>query len=154
MKKIRSFWTRLCAWAIGALGMGAALSSCEEIEDIFGGGLCMYGTPTMDYEISGKVVDAKSGKAIEGIQVSRPWEYNDGAVTTDSDGKFTVKGQDFPNDTLHIKATDIDGSANGSYAETKVVVDLKQVEKGDGAWYDGKFENKGKVEIKMEKASE
>ena len=154
MRKIRSFWTRLCAWVIGILGMGAAVSSCEEIEDIIGGGLCMYGTPNMDYQISGKVMDADSGKAIEGIQVSRPWDYGDNAVTTDKDGKFTISGNDFPNDTLHVVATDIDGEVNGIYAEEKVVVDLKAPKgKRTDAWYAGKYEAED-VKIKMQKASE
>lgn len=130
--------------------MGAMFSSCEGLEDIIGGGYCMYGTPTMDYEISGKVVDAESGKAIEGILVSRPWKYDDYGVLTDNKGKFTICGQEFPNDTLHVQATDIDGS----YQANKIVVSLKQVEKGDGAWYNGKFGNKNEVEIKMDKASE
>ncbi len=134
--------------------MGAAVSSCEEIEDIIGGGLCMYGTPNMDYQVSGKVVDAKSGKAIEGIQVDRSWDYGDNAVTTDKDGKFTLIGNDFPRDTLHVAVTDIDGEANGIYAGEKVVVNLKPPKKkSNDAWYAGKYEAEN-VEIKLKKASE
>ena len=114
----------------------------------------MYGTPTMDYEIKGKVVDAKSGKAIKGIRIDRPYSYSDAPVnTTDPDGKFTISGSAFPRDTIHIIATDIDGNENGSYHDEKVVVSLKQVEKGDGAWYSGKYEAKD-VKIKLNKVSE
>ena len=151
MKKIRSFWTRLCAWAIGLLGFSAV--SCDVIEDIGGGMRCMYGTPTMDYEIKGKTVDAKSGKAVQGISVSRSWEFGDKSVITGTDGEFTISGQEFPRDTLHIMVTDIDGSANGSYASQKVVVNLEKVGKGDGSWYSGKYEAKG-IKVKLNKVSE
>ena len=154
MRKIRSFWARFCQWALGLLGIGAALSSCNKIEDIVGGNLCMYGTPTMDYEIKGKVVDAMSGKAIKGIKIDRPYSYGDAPInTTDSDGKFTITGSAFPRDTLHLIATDIDGSDNGSYSDEKVVVSLKKVGKGDNSWYSGKYAAKD-VKIKLKKVSE
>lgn len=154
MKKIRSFWTRLCAWAIGALGMGAAVTSCDVLDDVIGGGnLCMYGTPNMNYQISGKVVDEKTGEAIKGIQIGRPWKYGDNPVTTDDYGRFIIGGNEFPKDTIHVIAADIDGPANGSYVEREVVVDLKQTEKSNDAWYHGKYEAQD-VKIMLEKVSE
>ncbi|MDO5443600.1 MAG: radical SAM-associated putative lipoprotein [Bacteroidia bacterium] len=150
MKKIRSFWSRLCAWAIGLLGFTSV--SCDVIEDITGGMMCEYGCPTMDYEIKGTVVDALRGKAIQGISVSRPWDYGDEAVITNAKGEFTFSGQEFPRDTLHILATDIDGNENGTYSEEKVVVNLKKVAKGDGSWYEGKYAASG-ITVRMEELS-
>ena len=154
MRKIRSFWTRLCAYALGLLGLGSAIG-CEEIEDIFGGGggnLCMYGTPTMSYEIKGKVVDSDSGKAIEGIKVGR-YDFNGAAeVFSDGSGKFDLSGSDFPSDTLHLKVTDVDGETGGLYSGDEVTVNLKQTEKSTDEWYAGKYEADDGV-IKMKKAS-
>lgn len=152
MKTIRSFWTRLCAWAIGALGLGAAVSSCEKVEDIFGGNLCYYGTPTMSFKIKGKVVDADNGTPLKGIQVSRFTFDGPKEVLTDGSGAFTLSGNEFPKDTLYVNVKDIDGEANGSYEDKKALITLKQTEKSKDAWYVGEYESKGVV-IRMEKSS-
>lgn len=138
----------MCGWALGILGMSAATTSCINIfRD-------MYGTPTMDYEIKGRVIDAQDGKPVEGLEVSKAFdEWSVQAVLTDGDGRFDVSGQAFPYDTLTLKVVDIDGEKGGLYETQKSIVNLKQTEKGSGSWYHGKYEADN-VEIKVKKASE
>lgn len=151
MRKIRSFWARFCQWALGLLGISAAVSSCE---DIIGGMKCYYGCPTMTYEVKGKVLDSETGKPVPGIKVTH-YDY-EGAqgILTEKDGTFLLQDSDFPQDTLHIHFKDIDGKDNGGqYAAQEVVVNLDQVQEGDGEWNCGTYAASG-VTVKMVKESE
>ena len=150
MRKIRSFPVRFCQWALGLLGIGGAVSSCDDIIDF----KCYYGCPTMSYEVKGKVLDSETGKPVPGIKVTHH-DY-DGAqgILTGQDGTFLLQDSDFPQDTLHIHFKDIDGKENGGqYAAQEVVVNLDQVQKGDGEWNCGTYAASG-VTVKMVKESE
>ncbi len=148
--------------------LGFATTSCSDLSP------CMYGTPTMDYEVSGKVVN-KNSVPIAGIKVSPtfmcmygtlPVEYEvsgkvvskgsatdlyePDSVLTGKDGSFfiSVNGYTSRKDVL-LRFEDVDGSENGGeYAVKEESITLEQVEKGDG-WYEGKYEAKGVV-IEME----
>ena len=108
---------------LGLFAMLAALlgitSGCK------GGGddvVCMYGVPTVSYELKGKVTDP-AGKPVEGIEVTfsnvNPSDstlvgYSFGpVVSTDATGQWTASFQDDPASILKIAFTDIDGAANG-----------------------------------------
>ncbi len=52
MRKIHSFRTRFCQWVLGLLGVRAAVSSCDKIENVFDF-KCYYGCPTMSCEVKG-----------------------------------------------------------------------------------------------------
>lgn len=147
MKIIRSFWTRLCAWAVGALGLGVSVTSCDP-GDIFGGNLCYYGTPTMNYEVKGKVVDFETGAPVNGISVERAGEntFSDDIPSdiTDAKGEFEIAGNGWPSDTLYFKVRDIDGEDNGLYEDSKALIYLKRTDKGKDAWA-SKYEAKDAV---------
>lgn len=118
---------------LGLLGFAAA-TSCDEVVSP----PCMYGTPSMDYEVSGKVVDQDS-KAIEGISVKVERDFSEQSVLTSKDGSFVVKGKSFPG-SLELSFEDIDGEANGGEFVTKTQeVELEQVAKGSDSWNKGKF---------------
>ena len=108
---------------LGFFAMLAALlgitSGCK------GGGddiICMYGVPTVSYELKGKVTD-EAGKPVEGIEVSfervSPSDstlagYAFGPVaTTDSGGQWKVSFQDDPAAILKVLYQDVDGPENG-----------------------------------------
>ena len=149
MRKIRSFWARLCQWALGLLGVGAAVSSCDIIDF-----KCYYGCPTMSYEVKGKVLDSETGNPIPGIKVTHHDYEGVPGILTQNDGTFLLQDNDFPQDTLHIHFKDIDGTDNGGqYASQVVIVDLTQTKKGDGAWDSGTYAASD-VTVKMVKESE
>ena len=124
---------KLSRWALGLLGVGAAAGACDHLMK------CEYGCPSMNYTVQGKVVDAKTGIGIPGIKISRVTFPQAQGETTDANGEFTLAGQGYPNDTIHVHALDIDGANNGSYTDVESIIKLTQTEKGDGHWYDGKF---------------
>ena len=97
---------------------------------------CMYGTPNMDFKVSGKVTDDKANP-IAGIKVS--YEDRNGIVEIYSakDGSFTAVGNGMD---ARLRLEDVDGPENGGEFVTKEeLVKLEKVSDGDG-WYKGRFE--------------
>lgn len=115
----------LLAAAAGLLGLNVG---CIGVE---------YGCPEADYEVKGRVT-TQDDVPIEGIEASFS-KYN--ADSTDADGRYYLRTSDFPleHETLDVKFVDIDGEANGSYADTmvEVVFHRTDLHGGDGHWYDG-----------------
>jgi putative lipoprotein (rSAM/lipoprotein system) len=118
-------------------------------------GLDEYGTPTVDYQVKGFVTDLL-GTPIQGIKVRAPYSYIDGSegqsVLTDENGRFELdEFHSEYNDKLIVE--DIDGEDNGGdfMSDTIKVRDLpkKEVEKGDGSWYMGKYEVSAKIKLKL-----
>ena len=52
---------RFCHWALALLGLGAA-NGCNGPRVV-----CEYGVPTMEYRVSGKVIDSLTDNPIKGI---------------------------------------------------------------------------------------
>lgn len=94
----------------------------------------MYGVPTMNFTIKGKVLD-EAGQPVKGAQVvlvnqtvdiepdrmeeDNPYvmDYLRGASdTTDAAGSFQAAVRDVPVDVQRVIVRDIDGEANGSFA--------------------------------------
>jgi putative lipoprotein (rSAM/lipoprotein system) len=107
----------------------------------------MYGTPSADYEIKGKVLDA-DGDPIKGIKVEVQ-TYVAGPEPIPiirkfslDDGTYDASVQTFPVSKLRLVAQDVDGAENGGeFVERTIELDFSKVEAtGDkGAWYSGKF---------------
>ena len=108
---------------LGFFAMLAALlgitSGCK------GGGddiVCMYGVPTVSYELKGKVTD-ESGKPVEGIEVSfERVSPSDSTLigsplgptaSTNAEGQWSVSFQDDPTPILKVLYQDVDGPENG-----------------------------------------
>lgn len=120
----------------------------------------MYGVPTMDYVVKGRVLD-NNGKPVQGAQVvllnssiditpdnmmednKNVRSYlNDVADTTNANGEFRTKVSDVPFDTQRLIVRDIDGEKNGSFVSQMIDVkftEADQVAKGEG-WYQGSRE--------------
>lgn len=106
----------------------------------------VYGVPTVDYSVKGRVVDA-AGKPIKGLQVllvdsridpdnlpkNEYWdeELRRMSDTTDAKGTFDVKGSDRPWEKLRVLVRDIDGAKNGTYEQQLVEVQFGEAEQGD-----------------------
>lgn len=139
--------TKILNYLLALLGFAAA-TSCDEAGNLIIGMAAEYGTPTMDFEVSGKVVDQNSAP-IEGIQV-RCMTYDapgHSTTLTAKDGSFSISGKSM---SALLEFSDIDGPENGGEFATKMEnIEVKKIGDGDGRWYMGKFEAKGVV-IDME----
>lgn len=113
----------------------------------------MYGVPTVNYILKGKVTDA-DGKPVPGMQVVllnqrvdiTPDDMQEGnkyileymrtaADTTDAAGNFRCSAQDTPNDSQQVLVRDIDGEENGSFKAQVIPVSFDestQSSKGQG----------------------
>jgi len=139
----QTFKTKFFNYILVLFGF-ATTTSCEYISQT----VCEYGVPTMDFEVSGKVVN-KGSAPIEGIKVSCYTNKDPGIATTltAADGSFLISGTAI---SPILTFEDIDGPGNGGeFAEKTQEISVNQIEKGDGNWYMGKYEAKGVV-IEME----
>lgn len=135
----------MCQWLLGILGISAVINSCELLNREMP---VEYGQPNMNYSVKGKVVDAKSGAGVAGIEVCRI-PHGSQVDTTGTDGSFEISGNTFPTEKLEVRIKDIDPAKDGNYKSTETTVQLKQVKEGDGRWFKGTFEASGAV-LKVE----
>lgn len=106
-----------------------------------------YGTPHAKYIVNGKVTAAKSGEAINHIQVASEQD----TTTTDANGAYQLIQEDFPGDlTFELSFTDTDGDPNGSFAplDTTVVFTNPEFVNGDKGWYNGETEKEFNIQLK------
>ena len=125
---------KLCKGLLGLLGIVVA-TSCD---DILGGLVCEYGTPSMDYTVMGKVVNARN-EALKGIKVKtmnrNGLSGQRDSTYTDASGNFTVSQEHvFPYEKVPIIFED----ESGIYKTDTVDVMLTKVKEGKG-WYNGEF---------------
>ena len=128
MKKLNRSILRRINYCIGFilsfLGMSIFTSceyGCPPIQ-------CEYGTPSADYQISGRVENAQK-QGIGGIKVSlkepnyNTFEENPFCTdTTNADGTFSMNFSDFPKNEFWLIAEDIDSTENGSYRRDSVLI--------------------------------
>lgn len=126
--------------------------------------LYMYGTPTMEYQVKGRVLN-EDGEGVEGIRIilSEP-EPGDDKVYVNKDTVYTGKngayateimecfGSSPENDLYNVKmmVEDVDGQTNGEYESDDVYLGnygFRQVKKDKG-WYNGRFEYNADVVLK------
>lgn len=135
---MKDLFLKLCRALIPLFGVTTAIS-CDNV--ILGPD--MYGSPVMEFRITGKVVDSMTGEPVKGIAVTNAdpelmWESADTAFTS-ADGSFDVRGYDFPSEKRLLKFTDVDGEENGRYFTDDVEVSLVKTETGDGHWFSGVY---------------
>jgi len=138
--RIRPGKTGLLATLLALVGLGA--TSCWQI--------CMYGSPTAEWKVKGKVVD-EAGNPVPGLQVAlgnrvdnepgviydkNYWPLD--TLQTGPDGVYEVHSGGFPLSKLQVDVKDIDGEANGGeFQDASLVVTDFQFKDGDGSWYEG-----------------
>lgn len=144
---------RLIYYLMALLGFG--VQGCEYLDKPDGGEVCMYGTPTVEFHLSARVVD-QAGNPIQGIEATTKggMPFDDKTGFSNYQGiieAYTHYG--FPGDQYEVIFNDIDGEANGGeYA--KLILDITekvtQVEQGDGSWYSGGYKAElGDVTLKL-----
>jgi putative lipoprotein (rSAM/lipoprotein system) len=150
-------YNALIVFLISFLGFA---SSCDPLI-----GKAMYGTPSADFIVKGKVEAAKTNNPVAGIKVEMSMEIGDGTekvsyllnTTSSAEGSGAYKvtsGHEFPDDqTFKIKFTDTDGALNGEYEtlDTTIVFQNPKFTGGDGHWYNGKTEKEVNVKLKPKK---
>ena len=129
---------RFIYWLLTMLGFSSMVSCDGDINQHAD----MYGTPTADYEVKGKVLDA-DGDPIKGIKVilKHPSSLNILNSQSLADGSYTLSTKLMITNKLLLTTQDIDGAENGGEFEEKTVeLDFSKIEyTGDkGAWYSGK----------------
>lgn len=133
---------RFIYWLLTMLGFSSMVSCDGDIKQHAD----MYGTPSADYEIKGKVLDA-DGDPIKGIKVNVQDDWHSAFTSQGTEcqsldnGDYSVRIKTFPTDKLHLIVQDIDGAENGGEFDNKTIeLDFSKIEyTGDkGAWYKGK----------------
>lgn len=128
----------------------------------------MYGVPTMDYILKGKVIGS-DGKPVKGMQIvflnngidATPKNLNmenpyvkdyveTHSDTTDANGQFKVKTSDTPQEYMRVFVRDIDGPLNGNYQNDIINVRYEESDKKDSGhgWRMGTMEKE--ITIKPE----
>lgn len=137
---MKDLFYRLCRALLTMLGFSAAASCAVE----YGAPVvCEYGVPTMEFKVSGIVVDSETERPIKDIAVTyiqqNDYEYPD-TVRTDENGRFVYEHYDFPDEKVRLKFTDVDFSENGGYYETAIEeISLEKVSDGTGTWDSGDY---------------
>jgi putative lipoprotein (rSAM/lipoprotein system) len=127
----------------------------------------VYGVPTVDFAVKGRVVDDK-GKPVKGLQVmlvnseidtdnlpdSPYWKEQLKRIsdTTDAEGAFAVRTTDRPWEKVRVMVSDIDGDENGNIDKKIVDVDFGEPEPTGGpvsSWKLG--EKKAEVTVRVER---
>lgn len=116
----------------------------------------MYGTPSVDYTINGKVTN-EAGNPIKGIQVASGDDISGDPFNLQSaeDGSFVLEREDDAAVFGTIILTDIDGQDNGGlYKEKRVKIQslpMKKLKDGDGKWYQGAYEITADIQLEEDK---
>lgn len=134
---MKDLFLRFCRWVLATLGITGVIS-CD------GDGplpALEYGVPVMEFRISGKAVDAKTGQPVKGIAVTHIHPENQyqrqDTTWTSEKGEFIVQQSSFPSDKMILKFTDVDGSENGEYSVEQVEVALVLKEASQDGWMVG-----------------
>ena len=161
---------KLKNWLLMSLLSWLGFSGCRSAKEVSGGVVpnlepeprprseiaLMYGVPTANYHVVGRVVDTKD-TPLRGIQILRLERgmdatpdsvvgdpdairrYTDmNAVTTAVDGTFQMDFTDRPYDELRLLVRDVDGEANGSYRNQIYTVDVNSAGfRGGKGWNAG-----------------
>lgn len=140
---------RFCRWALPLLGISSVIS-CDgnSLIPMYGTQVAEYGTPTMEFRVTGKVTDSHTGEPLKGISVSCDDDWEDPEVFTSENGEFVYESYAFPSDEVLLKFKDLDGEENGFYIHEELKVMLKQSKPGSGNWDQGLYIAEG-VEVKM-----
>ncbi len=126
------------------------LSGCDR--STMNNGMCMYGTPTVEYQFKVKVTD-QTGKPVEGLQVGILQDSD--RELTGKDGVATIEGQYtgfYEDHEVNLLVKDIDGDTNGIVTElnkSERITKADFVKKGNGAWNNGTV--KKEINLKVER---
>lgn len=148
---MRNLILRICRWLLPYFGVSAVIS-CDNVivgPDMYGCPPAEYGTPTMQFRVSGKITNSITGNPVKGIAVSCDEDWEDPLVITSEDGEFVYESSALPFDVVKLKFKDSDHDENGLYITKEVEVTLQQSESGSGSWNAGLYVAEG-LSVKMD----
>ena len=146
---------RLFAMLAALLGITAGCKNNGRSDDV----ICMYGVPTVSYELKGKVTD-QAGNPVKDIEVTVARVFpSDSAfvgnpfgptAVTNDDGLWSIRCQDDPTPILKVTYSDIDGPLNGGqFAQDSVIIkDIEPVK----TLQDNNPFNLGEVKLELPEA--
>lgn len=137
---MKDLFLRFCRWALPLLGVTGVVSCDIFAPVMYGSPPGEYGTPTMNFRVSGTVNNSETGEPVKGIKVKSEagWENPDDVVTSET-GEFVYEDSAFPEDKIVLEFTDIDPMEDGSYMSTTMEVELKKIQDGNGHWNYGLY---------------
>ena len=128
----------------------------------------MYGVPTMDFQIRGRVMDAQ-GKPVSGIRINmlergmevegtdlkgdpeRVKEFLEStSVVTDRDGRFALENSGIPQEQVRLLVRDVDGGENGTHKDRLVEMEVTPdaVDRTNAAgWNQGTFQKELRIDL-------
>lgn len=152
---MKQLFLKLCRWILPLLGISGVVGCDSPFNpvDMYGCPPLEYGTPVMDFRVSGKVTDSATDEPIKGIAVTHPESFNaPDTVWTAADGTFSYTGMGFPSYKVRLKFTDVDDGENGGlHMPQEADFELQQAEEGDGSWNSGFF-TADNVKVTLEKS--
>lgn len=118
----------------------------------------MYGTPTADYKVTGRIVSSESGEAIPGIRVvvqqyraegvNDEYIYKSDTLFSATSGHFEYTQGGTGWDKVRLKADDVDGVENGHFKSLERSIEFTSKPEGASGWYKGMFtEDLGNVPL-------
>lgn len=145
----KHWYNAITAVIVSLLGF----SSCGENGILGGNMMCLYGTPTSQFKVKGKVT-SEDGTPIQGIKtvLGEGYDniivYHKDSTFTDKDGNYSFEGEKMTGipSAKYMKITfeDVDGEANGgTFANDTIKKEefvVKNTEKGDDDWDMGTYE--------------
>ena len=140
----------------------------KKVEQDRGQVALMYGVPTMNYRVRGKVVN-HNGKPVKGIQVvmlnrsigntpNNPGEDDPAVIeymqqyadTTKADGTFDVRVNDRPTEYMRLFVRDIDGPSQGNYQNDVINIHFTDGDvKAEGQGWSRGVAQKENFEVKL-----
>ena len=143
MKKLNRSILRKINYCIGliisSLGVSCSVFVAEYGVEVPGGMQCMYGVPTAEFQISGRVENTQK-QGIKGIKVSikqteNPYKTEPlSSDTTNVDGSFQFNIKEFPVNELLIIAHDIDSTQNGAYQSDSIPITPEYKRDPNNTW--------------------
>lgn len=152
-KRFSLYYQFLYAWLLTILGFQ---TSCEVITP-----RAEYGSPHAKFKINGKINNASTNKAIEGIQIAMFEQYLSADTTmlypldstlSHTDGFYELISNSFASNVIFkIVVKDIDGELNGAYSNIDTLVEFvdPQFTGGDGSWYYGEASKQINITLKL-----
>ena len=139
MKKLNRSILRKINYLIGIILSAIGISSCEF--------RCEYGSPSAEFQVSGRVIDAQSGKAIKNIKITLkstdnyiydyPENYQFPSDTTSTNGAFFIRegGPGFGEKEYWLVAEDIDSTENGVYKTDSILLSPEYQNAPNSDWH-------------------
>lgn len=155
MKNNLNFWTKCLVMLLSLLGFACDKSDDKrELDKIdIGREECLYGSPNAAYKVLGTVSnDDKSPIANAKVVLGSFDKYGDDIYSRDLDSTITNEGGNFNfnyHDYSMIDDFYVKTYADGYQADS-IAFQIKELEGGDGSWFEGTGTKELKIVLKPE----